>query len=117
MPTYVIDSIGRLRNSVVIQQFVLSAGIQSLQTFATVFASITPMSGTEGPNARLGAPNQNTFRVRIRYLKGVKPKMRLLLQPDPSDATQNRVLEIDAVQDDPDERHHFMDLSCREVTA
>ena len=116
MPTYIIDSIGRLRNRVTIQQQSLTAGIRSFANFATVYASIMPMSGSEGPNAHLGAPNQSMFRVRIRYLKGVKPKMRLLFQPDASDPA-TRVLEIDSVMDDPDERHHWMDLSCREGIA
>lgn len=116
MPSYVIDSIGRMRHPVVIQQNVNQAGIRTWTTLLKVFCSIVPESGTENPTSQLNAPDTSRYRVRTRYLPGVRirPRMRLLLQEQGQD---DRTFEIDAVLDTPDERHQYVDMFCREVTT
>jgi SPP1 family predicted phage head-tail adaptor len=71
---------GELRHSVVIQTNTESQSYGELTdswgTFATVSASIEPLSGREFFDSRhTGA--ELTHRVRMRYLAGVTPKMRV----------------------------------------
>jgi SPP1 family predicted phage head-tail adaptor len=116
MPTYIIDTIGRLRHRITIQQPVTSNGIRSWRDVRKVFASISPQSGTEGPSSTLNAPNQTMYRIRFHFLPGVKIRPRMRLRYHVS-GQEDRIFEIDAAVDDPDERHQYIDCQCREVTT
>jgi SPP1 family predicted phage head-tail adaptor len=51
---------------------------ESYTTFATVWASVQPLSGREYFNSQQEHSEVST-RIRIRYLYGVVPKMRVIM--------------------------------------
>ena len=73
---------GKLRHRVIVQQPTISRNslgeeIPSWGTFATVWASIEPLSGREYTTLRAELA-QVTTRIRMRYLAGLTSKMRIL---------------------------------------
>lgn len=76
-------------------------------TFAAVSASVEPLRGRElWAAAAINA--RTTTRIRIRYLKGVTPKMRVLFGA--------RIYLIDSVIN-PEERNVEYQLMCQEWVA
>jgi SPP1 family predicted phage head-tail adaptor len=83
---------GRLRHQVVIQQVTESqdasgAVVESWAALATVWASIDPIAGNEFFAAKQTMA-ETTHRIRIRYLSGVVPKMRVLFGSRTFDITE-----------------------------
>jgi SPP1 family predicted phage head-tail adaptor len=75
------------------------------ETEAEVWAAIWPVSAREVvSNAQL--VGQVSHRVRIRYLEGVAPRMRILFGA--------RTLNILSVVN-PEERNELLDLICMEL--
>ena len=104
---------GRLRKRLQILQLPGGAGVQKWVPFTGVaggyvWASVEPQSGSEQAATQLGTPNLLLLTVEMRYLAGVKPRMRLTFD--------GRTLEIDSVED-VESRKRKLSLSCREVTA
>ena len=75
-------NIGNMRHRVTIEQKTIdNSGIDPIETwtkFATVWAAIEPLKGTEKwiDGAKL-ISNDVTGRIKIRYLPGVTPAMRV----------------------------------------
>jgi len=79
--------------------------IEGWTDIATVWAGVEPLRGQEFMAA--GAMGASlTTRIRIRYLQGVTPAMRVLYG--------TRAYNINAVID-PEERHREMQLMCTEL--
>lgn len=105
-------NIGKLRHRVTIQNKVTLpdgyGGVTSTwQDVATVWASVEPLNGRELYAAQQ-VKTELSHRVRIRYMSGIKPEMRI--------AFDNRTFEIEAIID-PEERHESLELLCSEVVA
>jgi len=104
---------GQLRHQVVIEQPTTSSDgygdeIAGWTTFATVWASVEPIRGKEyfmAKDASQEESHQVTHRVRIRYLSGVLPTMRI--------TWGSRAFDIHAVLN-TDERDIEMELLCTE---
>lgn len=84
--------IGRLRHRIIIQQVTETrdaAGsvIESWDTFATVWGGMDPIAGREYFAAKQ-TQAETTHRIRIRYLSGVLPKMRVFWDSRTFDITQ-----------------------------
>ena len=102
----------KLRKRITIQQ---PAEVQNVygepgvtwQTFKDVRAAVEPLRGREFWAAREQQARVTT-RMRIRYLAGVTPKMRVLFE--------SRTYLIVAVID-PNEAHQEMQLMCEELVA
>jgi SPP1 family predicted phage head-tail adaptor len=77
--------------------------VTAWETFATVHASIEPISGREFFAASQVQSSVNT-RIRNRYLSGITPKMRVV-----HDTT---VYDIEAVLQDDRSGRHEMQLMC-----
>ena len=75
--------------------------------FATVWASVVPLSGREFWKAE-SVQSDITHTVTIRYLEGVTPQMRV--------RHNDRILNIDSVID-VEENGVQMQLMCKEVVA
>ena len=99
-----------LRHQVQIQQSVVTrdttgAEIETWQDVATRHAEIAPLVGREQFLAQqINATTSH--RVRLRYLPGVTPKMRVLYGA--------RILMIDGILN-PEERNIELQLVCTEV--
>lgn len=105
-------NISKLRHRVTIQNKVTLpdgyGGVTSTwQDVATVWASVEPLNGRELYAAQQ-VKAELSHRVRIRYMSGIKPEMRI--------AFDNRTFEIEAIID-PEERHESLELLCSEVVA
>lgn len=74
-------------------------------TFARVWAEVADLSGREFWDSQQVQSEVST-RVRIRYLDGVKPTMRVI--------HGSRTLQIEAVID-PDGRRRELQLMAREI--
>jgi len=74
-------------------------------SFATVNASVEPLQGYERQRAAQMEAVVDT-KIRMRYLLGVYPKMRVLYE--------SRKFNIVSVIDE-EERHFTMELMCLEV--
>jgi SPP1 family predicted phage head-tail adaptor len=103
---------GKLRRRLVIQQAVETQGptgemAVSWGVFAEVWGSVEPLRGREFWAGKEQQAQVDT-RIRIRYLEGVTPKMKVL--------DGSRVFLIYAVID-PETRHIQLDLMCQEVVA
>ena len=99
---------GSLRHSVMIEQQTKaqdSTGsiVVSWEDFAAVRAAIEPIAGREFFSASQ-VQSSVTTRIRIRYLSGVTPKMRVVHGSD--------VYDIEAVLPDSRSGLHEMDLMC-----
>ena len=104
-------NIGDLRHRITLQECVSGqneAGqpIQEWHDVATVWAAIEPLRGREYW-AAAQVQSEVTTRIRIRYRSGIRPDMRVLYG--------GRVFNVTAVID-PEERHHELQLMCKEVT-
>lgn len=103
---------GQLRHRVTIQQFTQTQNeygeiVEGWTTFATVWAAVEPLRGREFWDAQqLNA--EVTARIRLRYLSGVGPTMRVVYD--------GRTFEVDSVID-VDERHRELQLMCKEVVV
>jgi len=105
-------NIGKLRHRVTIQNKVTLpdgyGGVTSTwQDVATVWASVEPLNGRELYAAQQ-VKAELTHRIRIRYMSGIKPEMRIVFD--------NRSFDIEAIID-PEERHESLELLCSEVVA
>jgi SPP1 family predicted phage head-tail adaptor len=103
---------GKLRRRLEIQQANETQGPTgeisvAWSTFADVHGSVEPLRGREFWAAKEQQAQVDT-RIRIRYLEGVTPKMRVI------DGT--RVFLIYAVID-PETRHQEIQLMCQEAVA
>ncbi len=99
---------GSMRHAVTIEaptktQDSTGSVVQSWDTFADVRASIEPISGREFFAASQVQSNVST-RIRIRFLDGVTPKMRVLHGAD--------YYDIQAVLPDDRSGRHEMQLMC-----
>lgn len=102
---------GELRHRVTIQQPAenessMGTVVEGWQPYATVWAAVEPLRGREYLQT-LETHSELTARIRIRYLAGITPNMRVLYN--------NRIFNIVAVID-VDERHRELQLMCSEVT-
>lgn len=100
---------GRLRNKVAIQKVTetvdsFGSFTESWSTYSTVWAEIDPPKGREYFAAGQKQA-EITTRIRIRYLSGITPKMRVLFG--------SRIFKINSIVD-PDERHIEQILMCVE---
>lgn len=105
MPT----AAGQLRERVRIEQATEAQNAYGEATrtwaeFDTVWAAVRPVTGNERMEAHT-VKGQISHRVRVRYLPGIVPKMRI--------SYRGRLLHIDQVYD-VDERRRMLDLMCRE---
>jgi SPP1 family predicted phage head-tail adaptor len=101
---------GKLRHQIAIMQAVETRSatgqpVVTWATFATVFASVEPLRGREF-FASKQIQAQVDVRIRIRYLEGVVPKMRVIFG--------TKTYLIDSVID-PEERHIEMQIMAQEV--
>jgi SPP1 family predicted phage head-tail adaptor len=91
---------GDLRHRITIQTFTESSNdynepVKTWATFATVWASVSPLIGREY-FASQQITAEVTGKIRMRYLEGVTPKMRVLFS--------GKIYDIAAVID-IEERH------------
>jgi len=101
---------GALRERVIVQQAsdsqdAIGTVTRTWTTFATVWAEIRPIRGGEGLAGDQVVADM-THTIRIRYLAGLTPKMRILYGA--------RVFEIQFAAN-LYERDREMELSCKEV--
>ena len=100
---------GKLRHRVTIKNFTSAPDatgqvIDSWSTLATVWAKVSPQSGTEKTNE--GTSNiHEVHNVKIRYTGDIKPTYRLLYK--------TRILNIKSIGN-LDERDRTMKLVCTE---
>ncbi|OQB35290.1 MAG: Phage head-tail joining protein [Candidatus Latescibacteria bacterium ADurb.Bin168] len=106
---------GKLRHRIVIQQATVAApgtyGEQALSwsTFATVWAEVKPVSG--GESFDMGQDRASvSHEIRIRYLAGVKPNMRVQFTRD----EVRHTFKIHSILEDAF-RGAEMVLSCEET--
>lgn len=93
-----------LQNSTFTQNSIGEA-VLSWTNFATVWASVEPISGREFW-AMQQVHAEVTVRIRIRYLAGVVPKMRVI-------GTGSKVFNIEAIINPADNNGH-LELLCSE---
>ena len=101
---------GLLRHRVTIQNLTTAQDsfgdiVETWSDFATVWAQVEDLSGREF-FAAAQVNSEIKTRVRIRYMEGVKPTMRIL--------HGTRTLEIISPID-PDGKRRMLELLCREV--
>lgn len=89
--------------------FNVTAG--SVTTPVALRAAILPLRGSQFLQAQELNSELDT-KIRIRYHSGIAPKMRVYWT-DPH-TTLTRIFLIMAIQD-PEMRHIFLDLVCKEV--
>jgi SPP1 family predicted phage head-tail adaptor len=104
--------VGKLRHRLIIQKVAetqdTSGGIVSTwTTFARVWGSIEPLRGREFFAAREKQSRIDT-RIRIRYLEGINPKMRIIWE--------DHTYEILAILD-IEMAHKEMQLMCYEIAG
>ena len=101
---------GRLRHKVTIQDYTESQNTfgevtKNWTDYATVWAAVEPVKGREfWESQQINA--EITTKVTLRYLAGVKPKMRIL--------HDTRIFEIDSVIN-VDERNRELQLLVKEM--
>ena len=100
---------GRLRHQIIIQQQSSTQDthgqlVETWSTFATVRASVEPLRGREYFGAEQEQAEVST-RIRIRYIAGVLPKMRVLFG--------SKLYDIVSVIN-AEERNFHMELMCNE---
>ena len=101
--------IGKLRRRITIERVTETqdtdgAVLETWSTYATVQASIEPISGREYFAAQ-STQADVTHRIRIRYLSGIVPKMRV--------SYNSRIFDILSVIN-VGERNRELQLMCRE---
>lgn len=72
---------GNLKHKIIIQTYLETQDefgevVKGWSDFKTAYASITPLSAKEFFKA--GTHNEVTHKIELRYLKDIKPKMRVL---------------------------------------
>ena len=103
---------GRLRHRVTIQDYTESQNTfgevtKNWTDYATVWAAVEPVKGREfWESQQINA--EITTKVTLRYLAGVKPKMRIL--------HDTRIFEIDSVIN-VDERNRELQLLVKEMVS
>ena len=103
---------GRLRHKVTIQDYTESQNTfgevtKNWTDYATVWAAVEPVKGREfWESQQINA--EITTKVTLRYLAGVKPKMRIL--------HDTRIFEIDSVIN-VDERNRELQLLVKEMVS
>lgn len=102
---------GLLRHRVTIQNLTTAQDsfgdiVETWSDFATVWAQVEDLSGREF-FAAAQVNSEIKTRVRIRYMEGIKPTMRIL--------HGTRTLEIISPPIDPDGKRRILELLCREV--
>jgi SPP1 family predicted phage head-tail adaptor len=102
-------NIGKLRHRITIEQVIETQDadgsmIETWTTFAMAQASIEPISGREYFAAQ-STQADVTHRIRLRYLSGVTPKMRVNYN--------SRIFDILSVIN-INERNRELQLMCRE---
>ena len=105
-----IAEIGAFRHKITIQQATETQGddgavVQAWATFATPYAEIVPLSGSENYVAQ-GITASVAYRITCRYVSGVIPKMRILWG--------SRDFLIYAVRN-LDEQNRFLVMTCEEL--
>jgi SPP1 family predicted phage head-tail adaptor len=101
---------GRLRHRITIQDYTESQNTfgevtKNWTDYATVWAAVEPVKGREfWESQQINA--EITTKVTIRYLAGIKPKMRILYD--------TRIFEIDSVIN-VDERNRELQLLVKEM--
>lgn len=83
----------------------LGEPVKSWTSYATVWAAIEPISGREFW-AMQQVHSEVTVRIRIRYLSGVLPKMRI-------SSGGSKVYNIEAIIN-PGEKNGHLELMCSE---
>ena len=102
---------GTLRHRVAIQETLSLAQnsygepVTTWGTVATVWASVSPLSGRELAMAQQVRPDV-THKVVMRHRDNVTPKQRIL--------HDSRALEIESVRN-ADERDRMLELMCKEA--
>lgn len=102
--------IGRYRKRVIIQQATETQNefgemTAAWATFATVWAAVEPLRGREMWAAKEQQARLDT-RIRIRFLTGITPKMRVLYA--------DHIYEIASIIDE-EMRHRDLQLMCWEI--
>ena len=105
-----IPEVGAMRNRITIQQTTQTQDtdgsvIDTWSTFASPYAEIVPISGSEDYIAQ-GITASVVYRVTCRYISGVVPKMRI--------SYGDRVLLIYSVRN-IDEKNKYLVMSCGEL--
>jgi SPP1 family predicted phage head-tail adaptor len=101
---------GRLRHRITIQDYTESQNsfgeaTKNWTDYATVWAAVEPVKGREfWESQQINA--EITTKVTMRYLAGIKPKMRILYD--------TRIFEIDSVIN-VDERNRELQLLVKET--
>ncbi len=105
--------IGRLRHRITIQEYKLigrdeyNSPIMGWGDFATVWASVEPISGQEyWASSQVQA--EVTHRIRVRYLSGVRPTMRVQFK--------ERTFEVESIIN-WQERNIDLQLMCKEKVS
>lgn len=102
--------IGKLRQRITIQEYVATrdsfgAEVPAWTDVATVWASVTPVSGKEYfASAQVNA--EVTTKITMRYLAGITPKMRVVFE-------EARTFEVISVLNF-EERNIELNLMCKE---
>lgn len=101
---------GPLRHRITIEQATESRDssggvISTWGTYATVWASVSPLIGREYIAAKTVSASV-THKIRMRYLAGMTPKMRI--------AWDSRLFDIESILD-VDERHAELVIMATEV--
>jgi SPP1 family predicted phage head-tail adaptor len=104
---------GKLRHRLTIQQPDQSEGsagemLPRYSTFATVWGSIEPLSGSEGIYGKQEG-SESTHKIRIRYHAGITSDFRVLWN--------GRYFNLTEPPRNPEERNREMELICKEVTS
>ncbi len=105
-------NIGAMRHRVTIQQVSESRDahggvVESWSTFAVVWANIAPISGREYLAVKQ-TQAEVTHRIRMRYLYGITPKMRILYG--------DRIFDINSISN-LQERGHEMEIMATEAVS
>lgn len=100
---------GNLKHKIVIQAYSETQNdfgevVKGWTDFKTAYASITPVSAKEFFKA--GVQAEVTHKIEVRYLKDIKPKMRVMYG--------TREFSIESVLDIR-EAHKTLQLMCTEV--
>ncbi len=103
---------GDLRHRITIQQKSITKDSEGIPSetwpdFATAWAAIEPLQGREFFSAQ-AVNAQVTTRIRIRYLAGICPTMRV--------SYGTHIYDIQVVID-VEERHRELQLMCQEVVS
>lgn len=102
--------VGPLRHRITVEQATVSRDsyggeVETWGVFATVWASVSPLIGREYIAAKQVSASV-THKIRMRYLAGMTPKMRI--------SWDNRLFDVESILD-VDERHAEMVIMATEI--